>query len=65
MRDEPTTIGMEDLRHIRCNIRSSYQRLSSDKLTPLFEPRHARWYDGINFQIARSMGDSVPTSFLE
>jgi len=34
----------------------------SNKLTALFEPRHARQYGSISFEIRRSMGDSAATS---
>ena len=34
----------------------------SDELTALFEPRHARRYSGISFEIRRSIGVSVATS---
>jgi len=35
----------------------------NDKVTALFEPRHARQYGGISFEIGRSMGGFVATSF--
>jgi len=51
--NEPSTIGMAELEPIRwlpdqCQL--------SDKVTALFEPRHARRYGRISFQIGRSMG---------
>jgi len=44
------------------SVRLSHQCQLSDKVTVLFEPRHARRYGRISFEIGRSMGGSVATS---
>ena len=44
------------------SVRLQDQRRFSDKVAALFEPRHARWYGRISFEIGRSIGGSVATS---
>ena len=46
-------------------VRLPDRRLLSDKLTALFELRHARWDGRINFETGRSMGGSVATSLKQ
>jgi len=43
-------------------VRLSDRRRLTDKLTALFEPRHARQYGRISFVTKTSMGGSVATS---
>jgi len=44
------------------SVRLPHQCQLSDKVTVLFEPRHARRYGRISFEIGRSMGGSTVTS---
>jgi len=54
---------MVDLEEPICPGRLPDRRQLNDKLTALFEPRHARWDGRISFETRKSMGGSIATSF--
>jgi len=60
VRGKPTNIDMSDLKRMCYAARMT---LISDKLTALFEPCHLRQYSRISFEIKRSIGGSVATSY--
>jgi len=56
-RGETSTIGTANP-----SVRLPDQCQLNDKVTASFEPRHARQYGRISFEIGRTMGGSVATS---
>jgi len=62
LRCEPSTIDKAD---INISVTLLDRRCLNNKLMSLFELGCARRYGGISFEIKRSMGGSVVSSFLQ